>query len=141
MAKNVDFYPNFGIFCQLFAFFCTSVSLRFFLAAFTGLLWISKSYYYVGQIFGHVTPDFEIKVCLANFATICNFAHNFGRKWGFYAKLCFFWNQNILLKLEIYFLSFILLNSNSWVAPLQCIKNCLMLADPKLLLFTCQLLI
>ena len=26
------------------------------------------SYYYVGQIFGHVTPDFEIKIYLANFA-------------------------------------------------------------------------
>ena len=33
---------------------------------------------YVGQIFGHVTPDFEIKICLANFATVCNFTHNFG---------------------------------------------------------------
>ena len=36
----------------------------------------------------------------------------------FYAKLCFFWNKNILLKPEIYFLNFILLNYKTRTAPL-----------------------
>ena len=40
---------------------------------------VGQTYYYVGQIFGHVTPDFGKKIYFANFATICNFAENFGR--------------------------------------------------------------
>ena len=46
----------------------------------------------------------------------------------FYAKLCFFWNQNILLKPEIYFLNFILLNYKTRAAPLL-EASCLRVSD------------
>jgi len=68
-----------ALFASFLPFLRISQSLIFLNSVLTELLRISKSYYYVGQIFGHVTPDFEIKICLANFATICNFTHNFGR--------------------------------------------------------------
>ena len=41
----------------------------------------------------------------------------------FTQKYASFGNQNILLNPKIYFLNFILLNSNSWVAPLYKINN------------------